>query len=350
MNVCIFQIKKNIIYNKNKIRKLNLGIQLLRMILSFLIVLVHILRKTNSTIKIHKYLPYYVPCFFFISFFFSYNIFISNKILLIKKRLIRILIPYWGWSILIWLRNNYLFYRYDIKRGHSFKNIYYQLLIGCGVYGIFWFLFNLLLISIMFIIIILLFNKYYLYILLIITFLFYIFAYSKYGSIFFNLYNYIPVYHSISPIPKMFLFSFTGFFCASKNIIKENYKNRIIVLFSFGLLLFIILYYNILKKTCRYYQGLIIDLGSLSAFLFFAMIPLDKINNNIIFLFLNKITSYSGGIYYLHIIVYEILESYIISMRQKTFKGCIFLFLFCYLICLINSIIFRNSKIYYLFN
>lgn len=331
-------------------KRINLGIQLLRMILSFLIVLVHNLRVTNSTIIIRVYLPYYVPCFFFIALYFSYNTFISRNILKIKERLIRILIPYIGWSILIWIRNNYLYYRYNIKRNYLFKNIYYQLLIGCGVHGIFWFLFNLLFFSIMFVILILLFNKYYLHILLIITFLFYIFAYSKYYSIFFKLYNYVPVGHSISRMPKMILYSFTGFFLASINLIKKCYKYRRIVLSLFGFLLFTILYFHILRKIQYYFRGIIIDLAILSAILFFSMIPFDLINNNNIYFFLKQLTCYSGGVYYLHPIISEILEKYINSMRKKTFKGCILLFFFCYLICLINSNIFRNSKIYYLFN
>lgn len=324
------------------------------MILSFLIVLVHFYRIRNSKKKIffypNKYLPYYVPCFFFISFFFSYNIFISRKHGKIRERLIRILIPYIGWPIIVWLRNNYLYYCYNIKGKTLLKNLFYQLLIGCGVYGSFWYLFNLIFISLFFIIIILLFKKYYLYYLFIISFLLYIFDCSKYCTYLFNRYKKVPVGHSISPIPKMFLHSLTGFFFSSINIFKKYNKYRIHILFLAGTFLFAILYFEILKKTRFYFKRIIINLGILSGFSFFAMLPFDKIKNKNIFSFLKRLTSYTGGIYYLHSIVYHIFKSYIISVRQKTFNGGLLIFIISYFICLINSIIFRNSKIYYLFN
>jgi len=342
------KIKNNI--NKKKI---NLGIELLRMILSFLIVLVHNLSLGISKNKLYlfprKNLPYYVPSFFLIAFYFSYNLFISRNIGKIKERFIRILIPYMGWPILFFLRNNYVYYRYGIIENISFKNFYYQLLVGCGMYGIFWFLFNLLFHSIFFVIIILLFNKKYLYILFIITFLNYIFAYSSYGFFFFRLYDYVPVGHSICPIPKMILYSLTGFFLSSLNIINKLYNYRLIILTLSGIFLFIFTYYNILSKIKYFYIGIFIDLCILSEFVFFTMIPFDKINNNIIYIILKQITSYTGGIYYIHPNVSQIFGKYILSIRQRTFIGCLLLYFISYIICLINSFLFRKSKIKFLF-
>lgn len=345
---------KKLINCKKEVKKINLGIQLLRMILSFLIVFVHFYRIRNSKKRNFfypkKYLPYYVPCFFFISFFFSYNVFVSRKPGKIRERLIRILIPYIGWPIIAWLRKNILYY--NIKGKNLLKHLYYQLLIGYGFYeyGSFWYLFNLIFISLFFIIIILLFNKYYLYYLFIISFILYIFECSKYYTYFFNRYKRVPVGHSISPIPKMFLHSLTGFFFSSINIFKKYNKCRIHILFLSGTFLFAILYFEILNKSRFYFKRIIINLGIISAFSFFAMLPFDKIKNNNIFSFLKRLTSYTGGIYYLHSIVFHIFKRYIISVRQETFKGGLLIFIISYFICLINSIIFRNSKIYYLFN
>jgi len=169
----IFNFKKEALKNKinekhlkNSIKKINLGIELLRMILSFLIVLVHfyVNKKSKFYFFLFQNLSYYVPSFFFISFYFSYKPFTSKNVEKIKERFIRILIPYMGWPILFWLKNNYLYYTYEIKENILIKNIYYQLLVGCGIHGIFWFLFNLLFISTLFVIIIFLFNSNYIYI------------------------------------------------------------------------------------------------------------------------------------------------------------------------------------------
>ena len=58
---------------KKSIHKINLGIELLRMILSFLVVLVHFYenKKSKFYFFLFQNLPYYVPCFFFTFMNFS---------------------------------------------------------------------------------------------------------------------------------------------------------------------------------------------------------------------------------------------------------------------------------------
>ncbi len=79
----------------NKVKSIFLGIEILRMILSFIIVYIHCFNKSKVKsifyLLPYKYLCFYVPTFFFISFYFSYNSFISrniNKIVLRFKRLL----------------------------------------------------------------------------------------------------------------------------------------------------------------------------------------------------------------------------------------------------------------------
>ena len=359
----IFYIKKRIRKKrkfkiKNKVQKqtknkVNLGVELLRMILSFLIVLVHNLDAYYAYYKLNnfpqKHLAYYVPTFFFISFYFSYNTLTSRNIEKIKERFIRILVPYLGWPIIFWLRDYYLYYRYGIKGNILLRNMYIQIIIGCRIHGVFWFLFNILFLNNVFVIIIFLFKKKYFYVLFIITLLFYIFSHSIYGKQFFNLFNFNPIGHSISPIPKMILYSFTGFFCASKNLIKHLYNYRCIILILCGLLLFIILHYNVFVKVPSFFSGIMIDLFIINTFSFFSMIPFDKIKNTFIFSILKQITSHTGGVYYLHTKCYEILRRYIKPISRRSFQGCLLSYLYCYLLCVICSFLFRKSKIKHLF-
>ncbi len=81
--------------------------------------------------------------FFFISFYFSYNTLSSRKSDKIKERIKRILIPYVGWTLVLYVYNNID----KAKQPYDLKNLYYQILMGCKIYGIFWFLFNLLLLT-----------------------------------------------------------------------------------------------------------------------------------------------------------------------------------------------------------
>jgi peptidoglycan/LPS O-acetylase OafA/YrhL len=83
-------------YNdKTKIKKIYLGTEILRMILSFLIVVIHLHNKRGSETKFKSFstlnMHFYVPTFFIISFYFSYKIFVSKNINKIKQRFIRIL-------------------------------------------------------------------------------------------------------------------------------------------------------------------------------------------------------------------------------------------------------------------
>ena len=173
----IIRVKKE----SSATKKINLGIEFLRMILSFLIVLVHNFNANGTKLQSFPInnLPYYVPFFMLISFYFSFNSLASRKIERIKQRLIRILFPYMGWPIIFWLHNN----RHKLFKGKAkLKNLYYQLLIGCGIHGVMWFLFNLLFISLFFLIIFFFFKKYFLIVLFIIEIFCYSFHYSKYNN------------------------------------------------------------------------------------------------------------------------------------------------------------------------
>ena len=234
---------------------------------------------------------------FLIAFYFSFFTLASKNIDKLKQRFIRILIPYMGWPILFWFENNYYYYRYGINGKIQVKYLYQQLLIGCGLYGILWFLFNLLFISILFTIFVFLFNKFFLYFLLIIAIISYIFEFSIYENMFSNQFNNAPVRHSIGPIPRSIIFSFTGFFLASINVINKYYKFRIITILLFSSILFIILYYDLFHRVRLFYQRIILDLAAISVFSTFSMIPFDKINNKFIFLILKIITSHTGGVY-----------------------------------------------------
>ena len=105
----VFQ-KKNIFLPQKPFNdKINLGIEILRAYMSFSIIIIHFLkRKYNTNFFIRfmiRGLPFYVPTFFLLSFYFSYNIFTAKNIVKLRERFIRILIPYLIWPIFIWIRD-----------------------------------------------------------------------------------------------------------------------------------------------------------------------------------------------------------------------------------------------------
>lgn len=338
---------------KNK-RKIYLGIEILRMILSFLIVIVHLYYKGYARKPILLFpfqnLCFYIPTFFIISFYFSYNCFISKNIVKINHRFKRILIPYFILPHIFWLRNNFYNYYYRTHLQSKFKNLYYQLLIGCGLHGVFWFHFNLIFISVLFIIIIFLFTKRYLLILLIIGIISYNFNYTKLRKVFFLNYNFIPVSHSIKPLTNNLIFAIIGFYLSLIHILNKLYKCRIAVIIIMIFLIYLIKKYQKIFFIYHFFNELMVILVSTSLFIFFGLIPLDKIKNSIIIFIIKQITSYTGGIYYLHP---EIRESFLKKwsklVRLRTFKGCLLVYITTYFICLIGSKIFKKSNLKYLF-
>ena len=94
-------------YSKNK-QIINLGIEILRMILCFWIITLHFGGNNIQKYKILRTL-YHVPTFMLISFYFSYKTIISNDIIKYKNRLERLLIPYIIWPILFLLISEFPF-------------------------------------------------------------------------------------------------------------------------------------------------------------------------------------------------------------------------------------------------
>ena len=139
-------------------KKKYLGIQILRTIFCFHIAIFHCINHNLYQNKIIRLIINDVSndliIFFMISFYFSTNYFISRNINRIKQRFQRLLIPYVIWPFIFFIMNNSI----NIINNKKFividfKFLYYQYLIGNGIYFIFWFQFNLIFISIFFAII-----------------------------------------------------------------------------------------------------------------------------------------------------------------------------------------------------
>ena len=92
--------------------------------------------------------------FFIVSFYFSYNSFLSKKINKINERFKRLLVPYIIWPIIIYLQNILVKYISGKDNGVLFKFFIYQFLIGNEIYSVLLFNFNLIFISLLFAIII----------------------------------------------------------------------------------------------------------------------------------------------------------------------------------------------------
>ena len=347
----ILKKRHKLIISKSTSKKINIGIQILRMICCFIIILCHFYAFYHLKIIREEYI-YSIILFFFISFYFSYNTLSCRNVPKIKERFKRMLIPYIIWPLLFYLKDKFYHYLYHTREEYNIKNLYYQFLIGCKIYGIFWFLFNIIFLSTFFTIIAIFFKDRFIIALFIIYICDYLFYYSNFaGTYVLNKFKKVPVHHSIKPIFEFFIYAFTGLYFSSINLLNIFHIHRIkIIVFSIIItFIFIKCYFSFKSEIKFFYSGIIKNIFIFNLFALFASIPFDKINNNIIFNLLNELTSYTGGIYYIHVKIGDLCREYIYINKKNTFKGCLLIYLFCYLICFFGTFILKKSFLKYLF-
>ena len=224
-----------------KITKLNkenfyLGIQILRIVFSFHILVFHTIDHKKYTSKIISSVAIDLNTFFIIAFFFSYNTLTSKNILKIKQRFKRLLIPYILWPI-IFLIIRIIISKINILE--QLKYLFYQLLIGNGTHLVFWFQFNLIFVSLFSLIIIFLSKTHYLLYLFIFGVLCLFFIHS---SIYKNLnskFNKIALFSTL-PLPSSYIYLVIGFYIFYLKIIEKINKYKFLsMIFFFNECLFL---------------------------------------------------------------------------------------------------------------
>lgn len=333
--------------NQNNLIR-NQGIQILRMVLSFWIVLCHSYHTKNLFWRGIKNLNYHVPTFFVISFYYFYHNLYNRNIYKIKNRLERLLIPYFIWPIIVFLINNIIFILPINKIGRKFvfKDLIVQLIFGMHIHPIFWFQSELIFLTIFYTIIYFILPNYFIFLLEILWIICYSLQYSNLNYDYFikfkNNYN-----RYIGSIFEVIPFTITGIILiyvkAIHRIQNEKYK---ILFFNTVLLYLIIKYKCFIKPKGFRFPGINLNFSALLLFVNFSIIPFEKIENSKIKSFISYITNYSGGIYYLH----EIIREYLIEKIFKINKAIYLLrtlaiYLISYFLCMIGIKIFGNSKI-----
>ena len=327
-----------------KKKKLYLGIEILRMFFAFIILFFHCRKKTIYSEIFNKYLGELIglglTTFFIISFHFSYNSFSQKNINKINERFKRFLIPYIIWPILKYLQKILSNYINGKNNNILFKLLIYQFLIGNGIYVVHWFLFNLIFILLLFIIIIFITKKYMVFLIFLGLIAILISSSNKYYN-FWNGYNNI-VSFSIKPIINTYKCGLIGFFLSLIKIIEKHKTKKYLLLCIFIIFLWIEINNNNFKRILK-------NFFSIFLILFFSSIPFNKLKFSI-FSFIKQISSYTGGIYYIHLFVYSLLKKYIsfIFNSGNMFMFMILYFL-CYFICFIGSKLCKNNKLKYLF-
>ena len=176
----------------------------------------------------------------------------------------------------------------------------------------------------------------------------FILEYSGNNEKFFELYN-EDIKRSMGRILKMMIIALVGFLLSSIKMLNflKNHKIKSIC-FTLASFSFII-YLNIFYSNYYFLEGIYLILGSIFLMISFAFLPLNKITYMKLIFLIKQCTSYTAGIYYLHIKVQNYFGKNIIIMRDGTLSGCAFNYLICYSICFFGMKLFRRTKFKYLF-
>ena len=167
--------------------------------------------------------------------------------------------------------------------------------------------------------------------------------YSSYYNKFWDRYNWI-IFFPMRPIRNTYKLGLVGFFLSSIKIINKLKVTKKVLLLFILALLSLILYINSSIK------GHLYIIFSTFLIVVFAAIPFEK-TNIFIFNFIKQITSHTGGIYYTHVYINDLLNTYVWSkyLTKKRYT-CAKHYFVCYLICFIGTKLFSKTNLKYLFN
>ena len=288
---------KSIMNQERKNKTINLGIELFRMILSFLIVVYHIHSRKIESLLLHfslKYLGYYTSSFFLISFYFSHRVFASKNVETVKQRLKRIILPYIIWPILIFIENNIYYYIKYHHMKYSLKNLVSQLLLGSNN-------FNISVIIIIFTFICP--EKLTLHFLILLAVFAYSFNVKEINSKIFSHYNII-ISHSIGRLPGCYIFSINGYLLGSFDLLRKlNQAKKLKILLLFPFFFHYLREIQGINKFFIKLSFLIHNIILVILFIFFASLPTNSIFNLKFISLIKQITGFTGGIYYLHLFI-----------------------------------------------
>ena len=328
----------------------NFGVELLKTILFFFVLVYHCYDQKLCESKILKTIldaiPLYYPTLFLIYFYFAYNHLSNKNFEQIHRRLFKLIIPYIVWPLFFYTMNSLSTDRRTVK--YEFKDLFIQLIIGRGIACVFWYQFNLIIILAIFFLIIFSSKKYYLHILC--SILLIVYSLEYFGITEYLLENFSDnVKRSVGRLPKMLSYSIIGFAISSTKIIISLKNHRIMSICISFIISFLIIYFKLYISEIYYYEGIITNIGIISLFIFFYMLPFEYITFGPLIFLIKQITSYSSGIYYLHIKIIDYFKDYFNAFEEKTLNACAINYIICYFICFIGMKVFGKTNLKYLF-
>ena len=335
-------------------KSFNYGFAILRPLLAFLVVAAHNFNskstKNKYILNITKNRLFHVPCFFIMSFYLTHKSLLSLNLKAIIYRLLRLLIPYIGWPMIVMKLNHIYNKKHHTNYPDTYRQLKLQFLWGKPIIGQLWFQWHLIVFSIFFIIIIFIFRKHTLFILHLLLISVFVVQYKG-----FDYNKYLINFPNESKRTLRFFFGaatfpIIGFTLGFCNIIDYLGKRKIKTLVISVIIYYILENYQIFHNTRGFgYVGIELNIKSLCLIFIFSSFPSEKIKNKYLSKFIIVITNYTAGVFYLHIVIQRYFSDYFNDLKRGTFRGLFIDYIICYFICFFGMLIFGKTPIKHMF-
>lgn len=331
--------------NASKAKEINYSLELLRLILSFWVVLHHCCKYVGKFKG-----RFHVPTFMIMSFYFYYNTLKIKSIIKIKQRFQRILIPYIIWPTFVFIFNKVIIKIFGFtkfQRKLKLKDLVLQLIFGFKYQVVFYYQFNLLFLTIIFTIISFLFNNNFIFIFQFFLIIAYFFQYSCLNKYIFKKYALV-VRIPLGSFLELLPFAVAGITLHYLDIIIKLKKNKKFSFYFFLAIIFLILKFDIFVKIkgC-FFSGIFLNIGGICIFILFSLF---SFMNKKLVSFLKIITKFTGGVYYVHKACYFVLKKVLFFVKNHTFHGSVLVYFISYIICYFGNKYTYKTQLRFLFN
>ena len=303
------QTDKAVLPNK---RKDNVGVQFLRVVLSFTVIMAHFLSNHSDkfySIPLHNLIQCAAPAFMFLSFIFMEKVLSNPSYFTIRKRIIRLLWPYAIWGTVSWCISFFAGIIFKSKVAGGIQSLFWQLATGGGhhINAPLWYIAVLVWITLLYFLLFFFLRRKAILVINLLAFFCIILQYTGWNYELFKKLSF-ELSYPLGRIAEMIPYATLGFdvSCGKKHIV--SFGNSPYTLF---ILLFIALAFFGFNQSSSApgfgYQGMFLLLGTASFTTLFYLLPLQKLPEAIK-RFIGFIGAHTLGIYCMHYPIGNILK------------------------------------------
>lgn len=325
-------------------KRYNYGIAILRIFFCFMVVCFHFHGIMEASDSYYFLRELAVPMFIMIAFFFGERTIVSKDKERYKKRLIRILVPYFGWAIILFIFNRIVvhFIQFDVA---SLKDLMLQLLFGSNmkIDAPLWFMWVLFVLTAIFMLMYsFLPDKVFVLIISLMALGSYLLQYTLVNVLIWtNFREEVP--WSIGRLIEVFPCACVGFLLAHYKVVEkaaEHKKIVIPILAIVAVLVDVFVSYIPSPGFSFCYGGIKYIIEAVTLLILFYIIPFDRLSD-IVKKPIRFVGKYTMGIYCAHWVVGQLMN--IVWLRyfgvEKTLVECLAIFVVCLIGCFIISLI-----------